>query len=80
MEKKNNYLKNNTKDIFSSLQDKRKQLKVVRELLLDSLIQSCGIEDNKIDNMCMNPYEEICTHLKTHGYLDKINDRIYILK
>ena len=50
------------------------------ELLLEVLIQACGIEDDKIDNQCLSVYEEACDYLTEKGYLDTLNHRIYELK
>ena len=60
---------------------------LIDELILDVLIQSCGImkegsltDINEIDNMCMSAYEDACDYLTERGYLQTLNGRIYTIK
>ena len=50
------------------------------ELLLDVLFQSCGEENNKIDNRCTSAYEDACIYLEKAGLINIINSRLYGLK
>ena len=61
------------------------------ELLLDVMVQACGVQQEsndpliedgepEIDNMCISAYEDACDYLTEQGYLYTINGRIYKFK
>ena len=54
------------------------------ELLLDVLVQACGIQQKdkepEIDNQCLSAYEDACDYLTEQGYLCTHNGRIYEFK
>ena len=50
------------------------------ELLLDVLIQACGIDDDKIDTACLSAYETACRYLVERGHLYTKGGRVYTLR